>query len=569
MNMLPRQDPGRGSQPPMRTLLAALCVLALVAAVPTPTRAFCGFYVGGAEQSLYANATLVVMMREGTRTVLSMQNDYQGPTERFAMVVPVPAVLHEGDVRTLPHEVFAHVDRLTAPRLVEYWEQDPCYQPPPRRYRRLSRSAARRSEVSGGAAEIDDLGVTVEAEFAVGEYDVAILSARDSTGLETWLHREQYAIPVGARAILRPYVEAGTKFFVARVDPARVTFRDGRAVLSPLRFHYDSPDFWLPVRMGLMSSPGTQDLILHVISREGRFEVANYANVSIPTNLRVSDAVRQDFGAFYEGVFRDTVQAHPRTVVTEYAWDTASCDPCPMPPLSPSELQVLGADVLRPGSPRGFTVSRLHYRYGPNDLTEDLVLRAAPDLQGGGGVPSPDGAISQQLTSVPGSSRFQGRYAILHEWTGPVACAHPQRGQWGGPPGGGRTSVTSGRSQAMSGGSAAMSSAASAGPMLVTPIDWTMPRAAGAAMSLGGGVPLAPASAIVQEEDDPVVPSNEDLAQGPGEGSHGEDNALPALEPQRGGCATCAVGTGAGVGAGIVSSLLVLAIVWRTRRRAR
>ena len=55
--------------------------------------AFCGFYISGADAKLFNNATQVVLMREGTRTVLSMQNNYEGPPEKFAMVVPVPVVL--------------------------------------------------------------------------------------------------------------------------------------------------------------------------------------------------------------------------------------------------------------------------------------------------------------------------------------------------------------------------------------------------------------------------------------------------------------------------------------------
>ena len=95
--------------------------LALVAllALPLPALAFCGFFVSGAGGSLYANATMVVMMRDGDQTVLSMQNNYQGPPEDFAMVVPVPVVLQKDDVKTLPKDVFERVDALAAPRLVE------------------------------------------------------------------------------------------------------------------------------------------------------------------------------------------------------------------------------------------------------------------------------------------------------------------------------------------------------------------------------------------------------------------------------------------------------------------
>jgi hypothetical protein len=72
-------------------LAAALTFAATFAA--SSAEAFCGFYVSGADAKLFNNATLVVLMREGTRTVLSMQNNYQGPAEDFAMVVPVPVVL--------------------------------------------------------------------------------------------------------------------------------------------------------------------------------------------------------------------------------------------------------------------------------------------------------------------------------------------------------------------------------------------------------------------------------------------------------------------------------------------
>lgn len=467
--------------------------LAAALASPSHAEAFCGFYVGGADTSLYANATMVVLMRDGNRTVLSMQNDYQGPPEGFAMVVPVPVVLHEEDVKTLPRDIFRRIDHLAAPRLVEYWEHDPCATED---YfaMEMARAAMPTTVAEEEGRASDDLRVRVEAQFAVAEYDVVILSAGDSAGLETWLRRERYNIPRGAAALLRPYVESGTKFFVARIDPSRVTFEHGRAVLSPLRFHYDTPDFWLPVRLGLLSSQGQQDLIVHVLARGQRYEVANYANVTIPTNLRVVDAVREEFGGFYEWVFRETVAHNPRTVVTEYAWDSMSCDPCPGPVLSPEDVMTLGADVIADRQPYGFTLTRLHYRYGPDDLTEDLVFRAAPPIRGGQGIPAPDGTMEQgaQL-SEHGQNTFQGRYVILHPWEGSISCHQPRRGRWGGPPGsydGSPPRTFGGANTAMEAGLA--SGAAQGDALLAGSIQWSAGQASQATTSLGGTVPIAP-----------------------------------------------------------------------------
>src|SRR3954454_22287686 len=110
-------------------VIAAVIVTVAVAGAAPTADAFCGFYVSGSGEKMFNYATQVVLMRDGTRTVLSMQNDYKGPLEDFAMVIPVPVVLHDKDVKTLPRTVFDHTDALGSPRLVEYWEQDPCPMP--------------------------------------------------------------------------------------------------------------------------------------------------------------------------------------------------------------------------------------------------------------------------------------------------------------------------------------------------------------------------------------------------------------------------------------------------------
>ena len=527
----------------MKRSLSVLGVLlaGLVLTSTSVAHAFCGFYVSGADQSLYNDATMVVMMRDGTKTVLSMQNNYQGPAEAFAMIVPVPVVLREENVKTLPREIFSRVDNLAAPRLVEYWEQDPCYVEPEYEGMDMASEAAMPPVPSARAV---GGGVTIEAEFSVAEYDIVILSAEDSSGLDTWLRAEDYNIPDGAETVLRGYVEAGTKFFVAKVDPTKVTFADGRAVLSPLRFNYESETFSLPVRLGLLNAQGKQDVIVHVLAKNQRYEVANYENVTIPTNIRVLNGVRENFGEFYESLFSAVVERNPRTVVTEYSWQATSCDPCPQTPLQPGELATLGADVIdgvgaqaegdvpAPGQFFGrgseYVLTRLHYRYGREDLGEDLVFRAAPAIVGGRGMPNSEGELQEREAAQASSNNFQGRYVILHSWEGAMSCEEPRRGNWSGPPNGG-----SNRTQAAN------------NPRLT-----------------GGAAPAAqPLANFVQEN----VPSLEVTATTP-------TPALPPPTPTQtagrssGGCGHCVVGGGPlGVLGG--SALGLFALLVFTRRR--
>jgi hypothetical protein len=403
-----------------------------------PAAAFCGFYVSGADTKLYNNATQVVLLRDGVRTVLSMQNNYQGPPEGFAMVVPVPVVLQKENVKTLPRAVFDRIDQLSAPRLVQYWEQDPCYHPRHGGGLFFAKREMSAAMASRPAPPIADRPlVRVEAEFTVGEYEIVILSAEDSTALDAWLRQNGYRIPEGAEPVLRPYVQKGSKFFVARVDARKVRFERGMATLSPLRFHYDDDAFQLPVRLGLLNSRGVQDLIVQVLARDQRYEVANYPNLTIPTNIELNEAALSSFGAFYAALFDRTVEKTPGAVVTEYAWSAGSCDPCPGPTLDPGDLATLGGNAVAGAalSPGEVVLTRLHVRYTKDSLGQDLVFRTAPPIAGGNGWNGGGGRHSARQATWT-QSTFQGRYIVRHPWKGDITCTDPVFERWGGPPSG-------------------------------------------------------------------------------------------------------------------------------------
>ncbi|MDX2087350.1 MAG: DUF2330 domain-containing protein [Kofleriaceae bacterium] len=427
--------------------LALTLGAAFVAAVTSlgTAEAFCGFYVSGSEKKMFADATQVVLVRDGTRTVLSMQNSYQGPLEDFAMVIPVPVVLKESDVKTLPKHVFDRIDQLGAPRLVEYWEQDPCPKPrDPRRYRSMPPATASAPMAERDFSAKKDMGVKIEAQFDVAEYKILILSAKEATGLEAWLAQNNYKIPSGAEPLLRPYVEAGSKFFVAKVDPKKVQMVDNVAALSPLRFHYDSEEFSLPIRLGMANSSGKQDLIVNIISPDKRYEVANYKNVVIPTNFDVRDGVRTRFAEFYAALFDKTIEKNPGAVVTEYAWTaqpSLKCDPCPPEPPRDADVLTLGGDIVGGRMAQGhYVLTRLHARYGKNDMKDDLRFREAQPITGGREVWNGNKGLEYGATTSA-QNFFQARYAIRHAWTGPITCKNPQRGVWGGPPNGSHNTI--------------------------------------------------------------------------------------------------------------------------------
>jgi hypothetical protein len=396
----------------MTLVTAAVALLVLAVSAP-PAAAFCGFYVAKADAKLFNRASQVALVRDENKTVLTMANDYKGDPKEFAIVVPVPVVLQREQIHVADRALIDHLDAYTSPRLVEYFDENPC------RPRPLPSPASRAQELTLGQAASADrarsLGVTIEAQYTVGEYDILILSARESAGLQTWLVDNGYRLPSGAGPVLSSYIKQNLKFFVARVN-LKEQAKLGYSYLRPLQMAFESPKFMLPIRLGTLNADGPQELFVYALTRKGRVETTNYRTVRLPSDVELPVHVKSEFKDFYRAMFGEQVKKEDmRAVFLEYAWDMGWCDPCAADPLSPEELRTLGVFWLgdrgrdpAPGpwlrGPRGgggvdVFVTRLHVRYDGTRFPDDLVFQETGDR-----------------------TNFQGRYILRHPWKGDETC---------------------------------------------------------------------------------------------------------------------------------------------------
>lgn len=379
---------------------------------------FCGFYVAKADATLYNKASQVAIARDGNRTILTMANDFKGDVKDFAIVVPVPTVLQKEQVQVGDPKILERLDAFSAPRLVEYYDSDPC-SPAEMEFRKLAAPASTAQELNRTAKD-EVLGVKVEARFSVGEYDIVILSAKESHGLATWLTQNGYRIPKGAAPLLQPYIRQNLKFFVAKVNLANFQ-KTGFQYLRPLQIAYSSPKFMLPIRLGMINATGDQDLMIYILSPKGQAEVTNYRTVKIPSGEEIPVFVKQEFGRFYTAMFAHAYNQENRNVAfLEYAWDMNSCDPCSAEPLTPEELRKAGVfwlDTANSQPPtglsrrrimpvpyRGVFITRLHVRYSRDKFPEDLMFQETANRE-----------------------FFQGRYVLRHPFTGNVNCQAGQQ----------------------------------------------------------------------------------------------------------------------------------------------
>ena len=380
-----------------RILITFLLTFVVVIGLTQKAWAFCGFYVAKADSKLYNQASQVIIARNGDRTILTMANDYQGEVKDFALVVPVPVVLEQEQVRVGDPKIIKRLDDFSAPRLVEYFDPDPCASSGNGGYITLTGRDRLGSRLSSGA--INSLGVTVEARFNVEEYDVLILSAKESNGLETWLKQNGYQLPQGASRLLQPYIRQNMKFFVAKINLEEFQ-KTGSQFLRPLMIAYESPRFMLPIRLGMMNATTEQDLIVYVLSPKGQAEITNYRTVNIPSDAEIPIFIKDEFNDFYKAMFQTAyIREGKNAAFREYAWDMASCDPCSAEPLNPEELKKAGVFWLTPNTSNNVFITRLHVRYTRQKFPEDLMFQETSNHQ-----------------------QFQGRYILRHPFTGEMKC---------------------------------------------------------------------------------------------------------------------------------------------------
>jgi hypothetical protein len=384
---------------------AFFAVLAAVIASSAPdVLGFCGFYISKADTKLFNKASQVIIVRDGERTVMTMANDFKGELKEFAVVIPVPTTLKREQIHVGDKKLVDHLDAYSAPRLVEYFDPDPCRMTWREMRAPMATAALAGSRMQDASDRAKSLGVRIEAQYTVGEYDILILSAQQSLGLETWLRENGYKIPTGASPILASYLKQNMRFFVAKVN-LKEQAKLGFSYLRPLQVAYESPKFMLPIRLGMVNADGAQELFVYALTHKGRVETTNYRTVRLPSDMDLPVYLKEEgeFAKFYKAMFtRQVEKEDTRPVFLEYAWDMKWCDPCAADPLSSQELRELGVFWVNEsaGGAADVFLTRLHVRYDKAHFPEDLVFQETADR-----------------------SNFQGRYVLRHAFLGADTCA--------------------------------------------------------------------------------------------------------------------------------------------------
>ncbi len=397
-------------------------------------QAFCGTYVGAADVT--NEASHLVVTRQDSTTTLTMSNDFQGAPETFGLIVPVPRGVGPDDVGVVAQSTLEELETYTAPRMVSYtcddvqwvwiegegWSGDVDTSSSASSGCGSGTSSGSGSSYVGGTSEAElsdgDVAVGVTSRFVVGGYDVAVIEPDTWDDVDGWLAANGFEISEQAGALLDEYIGGGSALLAVRIAPDEVadTADTGAALdtgqgdsgtsgsagetedttptdtgltadtgfaesvepmedgwLPPLQVIYDSDVVSLPLRLGTTSSAGEQDLIVHVLGDldDGAWLSSTHVGADVGD---IDCMLEGDFSKSYDERLDAALQpgAGEVSVVFEYGWGSGKCDPCP------PGFSYLSSDVASELGFDGYTddlyVTRLHLRYTPDDLEQDLVL---------------------------------------------------------------------------------------------------------------------------------------------------------------------------------------------------
>ncbi|HEY6723752.1 MAG TPA: DUF2330 domain-containing protein, partial [Polyangiaceae bacterium] len=206
------------------------------------------------------STTEIVLMQHAGVSVVTLAVDYQGPVQRFALLVPVPRDVERKQLRTVKHEFIARLEQMTAPRVFEFWEQDPCVPGEPEQAWQEKVAVKNRGFLTPEVMPPRDDHYPVSNELSIpatpvfkeaeAEFSYQLLRPKHSAELRAWLEKKGYRVAPGTLDPLSAVLGNEAQLLVAEVAVDRAELVDSeRLRLGGIRYWSRRP--LLPIFMTL------------------------------------------------------------------------------------------------------------------------------------------------------------------------------------------------------------------------------------------------------------------------------------------------------------------------------
>ena len=247
----------------------------------------------------------ILFHQEGEYVTAMVRILYQGDSENFSWVVPVPST---PELSTGADAMFDELEQLTSPLFV----LDEIGQGCP--FDGADAGTTDLGIAISPAAESDSSGVTIEESLSVGPFAIDIVSSTNPDDLAIWLEDNDYDLSDRGRDLIAPYVEEGMKFVAVKLRSGQST-----GSIQPLIMKYKSTMPMVPIRLTAVAAQDDMGVVVWLVS-DARAVPNNYLHVTPNyTRLNWYTGTRNAY-ASYQGLITSAMdEAGGQGFATDFA----------------------------------------------------------------------------------------------------------------------------------------------------------------------------------------------------------------------------------------------------------
>jgi len=232
-----------------------------------------------------------------------MASDYEGEPSEFALVIPVPSFIKKDQISVVDTKTIDHLDAYTAPRLVEYFDADPC-----ERDRLMALAMAPQPTPT---AAMQPAAPEISRRQGRGAIRHRRIRRLDPVGggqrrLDPLADRQRLQDSGRREPVIGSYIKQKMHFFIAKVNLKRHAGQRARLSAAASGALRDG-EIHAAAAAGHRQRRRPQDLVIYALTPHGRIEATNYRTVKVPSDVDVPLFVKNDFANFYKATFEHAV----------------------------------------------------------------------------------------------------------------------------------------------------------------------------------------------------------------------------------------------------------------------
>jgi MYXO-CTERM domain-containing protein len=221
----------------------------------------CGGFFCSRSAPVFQAAERIIFAQEGDQVTQIVEVMYEGPSEKFSWVLPVPGIPVPG---VSSKEVFNLLDGATAPRFTLQGDGNCQYD--------------EGSILSGGDGDADPSSppsVTVLDAGSVGPFDyetISITAEDDPAAVAVeWLTNNGYDVTPETGELLGPYLANGLNLIAFRLQKGQSS-----GAIRPISLEYEAPKMAIPIKPTSVAANDDMPVIVWVLGKDR----------AVPTNYR-------------------------------------------------------------------------------------------------------------------------------------------------------------------------------------------------------------------------------------------------------------------------------------------